>query len=197
MLTAPVTASVTGPISPAHSVIGPVGGEKINGTATGDDAMDHTMDMAQSDTPVDLAFIDDMIVHHQGAIEMAQALLLNTERPELVEMANNIITSQSAEVAQMQAWRAAWYPDAPPSATGDAMGMSMGDMAVSDDASIPYDRRFLTAMISHHAGAVDMANMALPQAEHPEVKQLAAAIVAAQEQEIAQMQEWLKAWYGE
>lgn len=203
MLTAPVTMSVTGPVSPAHSIVGPVGGEHTDGDATVSTessamaGMDHSMHMAAGDTPVDLAFIDDMIVHHEGAIVMANDLLLNTQRPELVEMAHNIISSQSAEVAQMQAWRAAWYPDAPPNATGDAMGMSMRDMAVSDDTSIPYDQRFLTAMISHHSGALEMANMALQQAEHPEVKQLAAEIIAAQAQEIAQMQGWLKAWYGE
>jgi uncharacterized protein (DUF305 family) len=198
LLATPVVVEATGPISPNHSVIGPVGEPVMHDSsaASASESTDHTMHMVQDDLPVDLAFIDDMIAHHQGALEMAQDLLLNTERPELVEMANAILATQAVEIEQMQAWRAEWYSDAPAS-TDEAMGMAMGDMAVSDDASVPYDRRFLQAMISHHMGAVAMAQMVLEQGQRPEVKELAQAIITAQEAEIAQMQNWLREWYGE
>ena len=198
MLTTPVTVEITTPISPGQSIIGPVGEPQMHTmpAAPASHSTDHAAHMAQSDVPVDLAFIDEMTEHHQGALDMAQALLLNTDRPELVEMANAILATQTAEIEQMQAWRAAWYPDAPLSA-GDAMGMSMGDMVVSDDASIPYDQRFLQAMIPHHSGAVAMAQMVLEQGERAEIKQLAQAIISAQEAEIVQMQAWLQEWYGE
>jgi len=198
LLAAPVTSTITGAISPAHSIGGPVGGEHMDGSSADHaTATEHSMHAHDSSAPADLAFIDQMTVHHQAALDMAQELLANTDRPELLALANTILTTQAAEIAQMQAWRAAWYPDAPPSATGAAPEMSMGQMSVSEDSSIPYARRFLEAMISHHAGALEMAEMALQQTQRPEIKPLAEAMIGAQAAEIAQMQAWLNAWYGE
>ena len=57
-----------------------------------------------------------------------------------------------------------------------------------------YDRLFLANMISHHMGAVDMANLALKSAKHQEVKDLANAIISAQTTEIASMVSWQKTW---
>ena len=72
----------------------------------------------------------------------------------------------------------------------------MGDMEISSDTSQPFDQRFIAAMIGHHNGAISMANDALTNAEHPEIKQLAQAIITAQEAEIAQMQQWNTEWFG-
>ncbi len=57
-----------------------------------------------------------------------------------------------------------------------------------------YDRNFLANMIAHHQGAVDMAKMAVTSAKHQELKDMANAIITAQEQEIAQMTAWQKEW---
>lgn len=58
---------------------------------------------------LDLAFLDEMIIHHQGAVEMAQALLAGTKRPELIKLGNDIITAQTGEIEMMQQWRKAWF----------------------------------------------------------------------------------------
>lgn len=155
--------------------------------------MDHSNMQMDASKPFDAQFIDSMIEHHQGAVAMAQDVLQQAEHAELKTMAEAIITAQNAEIQQMQGWRTAWYPDMPP--TG-GMGMSMGDMMISSDESIPFDQRFLTAMISHHQGAIEMAQMAQQMAERQEIKDLAAAIITAQQAEIKQMQEWLQAWFG-
>ena len=57
-----------------------------------------------------------------------------------------------------------------------------------------YDRYFIATMIAHHQGAVDMANMALKNAQHQEIKDLATAIVTAQTAEISSMTSWQTAW---
>lgn len=155
--------------------------------------MDHSNMQMDPAKPFDAQFIDSMIEHHQGAVTMAQAVLQQAEHAELKTMAEAIIAAQNAEIQQMQGWRTAWHPDLPP--TG-GMGMSMGDMMISSDESIPFDQRFLTAMISHHQGAIEMAQMAQQMAERQEIKDLAAAIITAQQAEIKQMQEWLQAWFG-
>jgi uncharacterized protein (DUF305 family) len=53
-----------------------------------------------------------------------------------------------------------------------------------------YDRLFLANMITHHEGAVEMAKLALTNASHNEVKDLATAIVSAQTTEINSMTSW-------
>ncbi len=57
-----------------------------------------------------------------------------------------------------------------------------------------YDRMFLANMIAHHEGAVEMANLALTNASHQEIKTLATAIVSAQSSEITNMAAWQKTW---
>ena len=54
------------------------------------------------------------------------------------------------------------------------------------------DTDFLKGMIPHHQGAVEMAKIVLEHGKDPEVRKLAEAIIAAQEQEITFMQDWLK-----
>ncbi|MCU0527328.1 MAG: DUF305 domain-containing protein [Elainella sp. Prado103] len=67
-------------------------------------------DLGAADDQFDLRFINRMIPHHQGAIDMAQQALEKSSRPEIKAMAQNIITSQQQEIDQMMQWRAEWYP---------------------------------------------------------------------------------------
>lgn len=57
----------------------------------------------------DKEFLDQMIVHHEGAVAMAQKVLEVSKRPELIKLANDIIKAQTAEIAQMKEWKAAWF----------------------------------------------------------------------------------------
>ncbi len=56
------------------------------------------------------AFLEEMIVHHEGAVAMAEALLKETKRPELVTLGTAIVIAQTEEIAQMKAWLAEWFP---------------------------------------------------------------------------------------
>jgi uncharacterized protein (DUF305 family) len=58
-----------------------------------------------------------------------------------------------------------------------------------------FDLRFIDAMTPHHQGAVEMAQEALQKSKRPEIKQLAQAIIAAQQQELSQLKAWRQAWY--
>lgn len=55
------------------------------------------------------AFIDGMIVHHEGAVAMAQMVLEKSQRPELVKLANDIMAAQTEEINLMRTWKAEWF----------------------------------------------------------------------------------------
>ena len=72
-----------------------------------DDAMavmDDGMKRAPMNGVVEHDFVTMMMPHHQGAIDMAKALLLYTEDPELKNLAQGIVTEQQNEIRVMQAW---------------------------------------------------------------------------------------------
>lgn len=172
--------------------------------------MDHSMamDLGPADADYDLRFIDGMILHHQGAVVMAEEALEKSTRPELKKLATEIIAAQKQEIAQMQAWRTSWYANAPAtpmgysSSMGHMMAMEQGQMnsmMMSGDlgtADAQFDLRFINAMIPHHEGALVMAKDALAKSSRPEIKQLAQAILSSQAGEISQMQQWRKEWYN-
>lgn len=58
---------------------------------------------------LDKAFIDGMIIHHEGAVHMAQSLVAGTKRPELLKLGNDIISAQTKEIEMMKAWRTEWF----------------------------------------------------------------------------------------
>ena len=68
--------------------------------------MEHGMRTAPMNGDPDHDFVAMMIPHHQGAIDMAKALLLRTRDPELRNLALGIITEQQNEIRQMNAWLA-------------------------------------------------------------------------------------------
>jgi uncharacterized protein (DUF305 family) len=155
--------------------------------------MDHSAMNKNSEVAFDATFIDSMIEHHRGAITMAEQALENSERSELRSLAEAIIAAQTTEIEEMQQWREAWFPDLAPT---DGMEMGMGEMSISTDESTPFDQRFIEAMISHHQGAIDMAEMALEMSERDEIRELAETIIATQSAEIEQMRNWLEEWYN-
>ena len=66
-------------------------------------------DLGPADAEFDLRFMNAMIAHHQGAINMAQDALSKSKRPEIKQLSQQIATSQQAEIEQMKQWRQAWY----------------------------------------------------------------------------------------
>lgn len=83
----------------------------------------------------------------------------------------------------------------------DTTNSSMNSMSMTDMTATlkgktgdEYDKAFITAMIAHHEGALEMAKLSASSAKHTEVKTLSAAIIAAQEKEISQMKQWQMDW---
>src|SRR5829696_7486318 len=152
-----------------------------------------------SAAPYDLQFLDTMIAHHQGAIEMAGLAGSRAQHDELKQLARNVITSQQSEIEKMQGWRAKWFNNAPPAVNMQFPGMSEGmsgmDLTKLDPLKAnAFDLEFIRQMIPHHEGALAMAKDALAKGSNEEIKSLARQIVEAQEAEITQMKKWQEEW---
>ncbi|MEX2663174.1 MAG: DUF305 domain-containing protein [Vicinamibacterales bacterium] len=138
-------------------------------------------------------YLVQMIPHHVEAIQVATVLQARSPRREMREFAATIIATQSAEVRQMEAWLAEWYPGRE---TTVAYRPMMRDISgLTGDA---VDRTFLEDMIPHHMMAVMMSQQLITRglAVHPEVNPFAATIRDTQQAEIRMMSVWLRAWFG-
>lgn len=150
------------------------------------------MHQEQIQAAADQAFIEEMIPHHDSAIEMAELAEDRAESPEVKTLAAQIIKDQQREIAQMKAWYQAWYGKPVPAATGGEHGGGHSAMMNGDDVEAlqtaeNFDLEFVRRMIPHHQSAVAMAQNVLPKAERQEIKDLAQAIIASQVGEIDQM----------
>ncbi len=149
----------------------------------------------------DELFIDHMVPHHEGAIEMAEVALENAERPEILELSRSIIASQEAEIEELKDIRERQFGsrevgiemDHDDMEMMEAMGMSMSPVELA--AQEPFDRAFIDEMIPHHASAIEMSEVALEESDNPEIRELAEGIIEEQEREIAQLREWREEWY--
>lgn len=144
----------------------------------------------------DIAFAQQMVPHHEQAIEMTRLVPAADASPEVVELAAQIQKAQQPEIDTMRGWLDDW--DATEdgghdmSGTHDMKGMdgmmSDADMdrlgTLTGDA---FDQAWLTMMIAHHEGAVAMARDELDEGDAPEAKRLARDIIATQQREIATM----------
>lgn len=72
-------------------------------------AMMMNQDLGAADAKFDSRFINAMIPHHEGAVKMAQDALTKSKRPEIKQLAQEIIKAQDTEIKQMQQWRKTWY----------------------------------------------------------------------------------------
>lgn len=162
--------------------------------------------MVNSNT-IDAHFIEQMIPHHEDAITMAKLAQTKAKKPEIKQLADNIITSQSSEIIKMQNWYKSWFGREVPE-TNEVMNqhgmmgsgsMHMGKMGNDMDMtkleqSSDFDKAFIEEMIPHHQMAVMMAQMLKNSTSRPEMKQLAEDIITEQTKEINQMRDWYQAW---
>jgi len=148
----------------------------------------------------DERFIDAMVPHHQGAIEMAEVALKNAEHEEIIELSRNIISTQQAEIEELksikkEAFGTSQVPMEMSPRQMRGMGVMMNPQELANRE--PFDRAFIDAMIPHHQSAIEMARVALEHSDNPKIKELAENIVSAQQVEIEQMKQWREDWYPE
>lgn len=141
----------------------------------------------------DVAFASGMVVHHEGALTMAQDAAQRASTPEVRALAERVVAAQQPEIDQMEGWLAAWGEGSSSAHSGSHSGHDMAGMGADDAAALAaatgtdYDRLFLQQMTAHHRDAVEMAQREQAEGAYPEAVALAERIEADQTTEIAEM----------
>jgi uncharacterized protein (DUF305 family) len=147
----------------------------------------------------DERFIDAMVPHHQGAIEMAEVALKNAQHDEIVQLSENIVSTQQSEIEELKSIKQEEFgtSNVPMEMSQEQMrGMGMMDPQRLAKRE-PFDKAFIGAMIPHHQSAIEMAEVAYEKSKVSEIKELARNIVSAQQEEIEKMKGWREQWYPE
>lgn len=179
--------------------------------ACGDDTSTSSGDSSTAQfNDADVEFAQGMIPHHQQAVEMSRMARTHADSPEVKKLASDIEAAQGPEIETMTQWLRDWGKDVPSSSGSDMGGMDMGDGSHMDTADMPgmmsdgdmhrldqahgadWDRLFLTMMIRHHEGALEMARTERADGQNPDAVALAKKIQDAQTAEIATMKDMLK-----
>ena len=141
----------------------------------------------------DVSFAQNMVMHHQQAIEMSDMVLGKTGvDAKVTELAQKIKAAQQPEIDTMNGWLNTW--NASMGGMSHDMGgmMSESDMNALKDASGPdAGKLFLTQMMQHHQGAIEMANEEIKTGKNTDAVALAKKIVTDQTAEIATMKNLL------
>ena len=155
----------------------------------------------------DVEFAQQMIAHHEQAIDMAELVIAKGESAEVKALAERIKEAQGPEIELMRGWLREWGEDEAPTGGMDMGGMDMGgddaEMMTDEEMSQleaaeggELDRMFLQMMIRHHEGAIAMAESELDEGEFADAKELAQKIIDDQTAEIEEMRSLLDAGIG-
>jgi len=120
-------------------------------------AMGATVTMADGLAPrhrtshFEVKFMTDMIDHHTMAIMMAELCKDRAIHDELLELGDQIIAAQSAEVQEMQSWLHDWYGIHYRPRTSGRMRKELRELAKLDGEE--FEMEFLMMMVEHHSEA--------------------------------------------
>lgn len=152
----------------------------------------------------DVTFATQMIPHHRQAVEMAKLAETRAGSQQVKDLAMQIMNAQGPEIQTMSGWLTAWGKPVP------ADDSSMGGMDMSSGSTMPgmmsstemdelkkatgadFDQMFLTMMIAHHQGAIEMAKTEKADGMNADAIALAGQIQSTQTTEITTMQGLLK-----
>ncbi len=172
------------------------------GGSSHSDMADMAVDTVQSAADfndADVMFAQMMIPHHEQAIEMSDIALDPTVGASDVvkSLATRIKAAQDPEITTMKAFLTTWKKGLTPDSSMDHSGSMSGMLSAEDITKLSslrgaeFDRAWMTGMIAHHEGAIEMAKEVLEDGKDTAVNTLATAVVAAQDTEILEMKELL------
>lgn len=157
--------------------------------------MDRMMARTMTMDP-DIDFPEMMMMHHEGAISMANVELQAGKNDSLKRFAQKVIRDQEAEIMQFETILATLSVDTMDMAYMEEQMNNMDKMDKTVDAQPitgDIDNDFATIMMLHHQAAIDDASGYLHHGNNTTLKTIATNIILAQTQEIGELADWLKA----
>jgi len=150
----------------------------------------------------DVEFATQMIPHHAQALSMVDMTEGRDLSPEARSLVTAIGAAQAPEIEQMEEWLREWGESVPETSPMDSMDHEdMGPMSgmmsdsqmdsLEEASSSAFERMWMTMMIRHHRGAIEMAQAELEAGMHPGALGMARDIVVSQQGEIDQMRSLL------
>ena len=143
----------------------------------------------------DAMFLQMMIPHHEQAVVMSDLALSTSKDADVLKLAKQIRDAQAPEIIKMQGWLSdAGLNEDPGHSMGDGMGGMLSDSEIStlkESTGKAFDKLFLTGMIAHHEGAINMVMM-IENSSNSDISNLGKEIVKSQAAEIELMKQLLK-----
>ena len=141
----------------------------------------------------DAEFAGMMIEHHQGAIDMANIQLKSGSDETLKKMAQNIISSQTAEINKFKEILATHKENITKGEHPELMEAMSNMAAKMNETKMTgnVDKDFAMMMKVHHQGAIEMSKGELGDGKGYELKKLAQQIIEEQNKEIKEFDQWL------
>ncbi len=143
----------------------------------------------------DIDFAAGMVPHHEQALDMADMALAHGRTDDFLALAKAIKAAQKPEIDLMTGWLVSWGQEVPDATGHGGHGMGMMSQQDLDDLGqmrgSGFEGMWLTMMIEHHEGAIEMSQTELKEGSSPEAKELAASIIKSQSAEITQMKAML------
>ncbi len=146
-------------------------------------------------TEADIRYMRMMIPHHEQAVTMTDLVPDRVHDDGVASLAERIAVTQAGEIDAMQAWLDRNAPDGADG--GDGRGHAHGRMpgmatpeqldALRAAEGVEFDRLFLDLMITHHEGALTMAENYLPDGVEPNALHMAQEVITTQTAEIETM----------
>lgn len=199
-----VAATVT-----AALVLAACGNDSNSSSGSGSSAEGHDMS-SMSSAPAsaeagahnaqDVTFAQGVIPHHQQALEMAKLAADRASSTKVKDLASRVEKAQDPEIRTMSGWLKTWGENLPSEMPGmdHSMGSGMtGMMSTKDMTQLEkssgkeFDTMFLTMMVEHHKGAVEMATTEKGKGKYSPATKMADGIITAQNAEIDEMNKLL------
>jgi uncharacterized protein (DUF305 family) len=141
---------------------------------------------------IDVTFVQMMIVHHAQAVEMADLAPQRAGNATLRSLAARISAAQKPEMAYLKSWLAQRQQSEQAGHDHSTMpGMqSAADLtALAAARGADFDRRFVTMMVAHHQGAIQMAGDVVRGGSDETLREMAGEMSIEQGSEINRLQE--------
>ena len=158
------------------------------------DTMMMNMDLVKHTNVAETDFLNLMIPHHQGAVQMALYEVAHGRNKEMMQLAKSIIAEQQIEIDMMKQLLLSTYNTPPKGIKSEwdaTMTTMMKEMPTTKELK-KTDMAFAKVMLPHHQAGVNMAKVILQYGNDPVVKRMAESIISSQQIEIEQMKNYIK-----